>query len=78
VSRPDNFPDALAAGPLAGKETAPLFLASSTQVLGPTATNGITAYPNSGLLHRGTLLGSDAVLGPVVAANVATAIATQS
>jgi putative cell wall-binding protein len=76
VARGDTFPDALAAGPLAGASLSPIFLTSSTTALGTTAANGITAYPGS-LVLRGTLLGGTAALTDTVGSQVGTAIASQ-
>jgi hypothetical protein len=78
VSRPDTFPDALAAGPLSGKESAPLFLAAATQALGSVTVNGITGYPNADFFHRGTLLGGEQALNAVVGTQVGNAIADQA
>ena len=78
VARADTFPDALAAAPLAGRLTAPLFLTASTTSLGTTAENGIKAYPNPDFFNRGTLLGGEAALSAAVGTQVGAAIAAQS
>jgi putative cell wall-binding protein len=75
VARGDNFPDALAAGPLAGATGSPIFLTQSTSQLGTTTANGIIDYPV--LIDEGTLLGGTAALTPTVAAQVAATIALQ-
>lgn len=77
VSRPDSFPDALAASSLGGNEGWPMFLAASPTSLGSTATNGIASYPNDNALVLGTLVGGTSALADTVGTQVATAIASQ-
>ena len=78
VSRPDTFPDALAAAPLAGSTAAPLFLAASTTSLGATTLAGIVDYPAAPLFVRGVLLGGTAALSSQVQTDVGNAIASQA
>ncbi|HJR26802.1 MAG TPA: cell wall-binding repeat-containing protein, partial [Acidimicrobiales bacterium] len=77
VVRGNDFADALAAGPLAGRDTAPVFLTLSLADLGATSATGITTYPNADPFHRGTIVGGDAAVAPVVAVQVGQAIANQ-
>ena len=65
MSRPDNFPDALAASSVGGLLKAPLYLAASTTSLGTTATQGIVSYPYPYTV--GTLLGGPDALSAAVA-----------
>ena len=78
VTRPDTFPDALAAAPLAGTVHGPLFLSASTSSLGTTASNGIKAYPSDEFFHRAVLLGGTAALTAQVETDTGAAIAGQA
>ena len=77
VARPDQFPDALAAAPLAGSTASPLFLAASTQGFGATSTDGVVNYPNSALFTRAILLGGTLALSPQVGTEAGNAVALQ-
>jgi putative cell wall-binding protein len=78
VSRPDAFPDALAAGPLAGILGSPLFLTESTTALGSVAKAGITAFPGSPFFTDAIVLGGTGALSDAVFAQVGAAIAAQA
>jgi hypothetical protein len=77
VSRPDAFPDALAAAPLAGTTASPLFLASSRSSLGDTTTNAVAGYTSSALFSEAVLLGGTEALDAQVAADAGRALAAQ-
>ena len=80
VTRPDTFPDALAAGPYAGKllTGSPIYLTDNTTTLGGTATTGIKAYGGTTTFDKGVLLGGTVALAESVATQLAQAIADQS
>jgi putative cell wall-binding protein len=79
VARGDNFPDALAAGPLAGINTAPIFLSDSPNALGAQASQGIAGlskFSGEGI-DTAMLVGGLAALSATVAGQVGAAIASQ-
>jgi putative cell wall-binding protein len=78
VVRGDDFADALAAGPVGGRETAPLFLTATPGDLGTTSATGIVAYPNADPFQRGTIVGGEAAVTPAAAIQVGVAIANQT
>jgi putative cell wall-binding protein len=78
VSRPDAFPDALAAGPLAGKNGYPLFLTESPTALGSVAKAGITDYPGAQFFTDGIILGGTGALSDTVFAQVGGALLAQA
>lgn len=75
VSRPDTFPDALAASSLSGRSLSPLYLSESPSNLGNVAAGGIVSYP--AFYDTGLLLGGTEALSPTVASQVAFTIAAQ-
>jgi hypothetical protein len=75
MSRPDTFPDALAASSLSGLEDSPIYLSESTTNLGTVASNGIISYPT--FYDTGLLLGGTEALNATVASQVAFSIAAQ-
>lgn len=76
LSRPDTFPDALAASALSGRTESPIYLTDSTSALGATATGGIASYPI--LYTHGTLLGGATALTDAVGTQAKAAIAAQT
>jgi putative cell wall-binding protein len=79
VARGDNFPDALAAGPLAGFNLAPMFLTDSPNALGPQASQGIAGLSrlSAAGIDTAMLVGGTAALSATVFGQVGAAIASQ-
>jgi putative cell wall-binding protein len=80
VARGDAFPDALAAGPLAGRQAASSFLSDSPSALGAPATAGIAnlSKVTGVIVDTATLVGGTAALSDAVGGQVAGAMASQS
>jgi putative cell wall-binding protein len=75
LSRPDTFPDALAASSLSGRSLSPIYLSESPSNLGTVASGGIISWP--AYYDTGELLGGTEALSATVAGQVGFTIAAQ-